>query len=203
VTAPAGTTAWWWSNGDTTVTTYATDAGRSASRFRTAVGAWRIRTRRGSPSIRPPLCRDRAERCDPGSTPADAYQWLLEGSPIGGANGQTYDPTVNGNYQVITTDVNGCTAVSDTLLLLTVSIADNAGHDLSLWPSPAVDLLHIDGPEAAMPSRVEIVANDGRTMLVQVPRDGTIDVSRLATGVYQARMHWSDGHIVNMPFVKR
>jgi hypothetical protein len=41
-----------------------------------------------------------------------AYQWLLNGSPIGGANSASYAATATGNYSVTVTDSAGCTGTS-------------------------------------------------------------------------------------------
>ncbi|MDB5251460.1 MAG: hypothetical protein JWP27_629, partial [Flaviaesturariibacter sp.] len=46
------------------------------------------------------------------SSAGSAYQWLLNGSPIAGATGQTYAATAGGQYAVRVTDGNGCTAQS-------------------------------------------------------------------------------------------
>jgi uncharacterized repeat protein (TIGR01451 family) len=43
---------------------------------------------------------------------ASSYQWLLNGSPIGGANGQSTPATVSGSYSVTVTNAAGCSATS-------------------------------------------------------------------------------------------
>ncbi|HXH92047.1 MAG TPA: hypothetical protein VNN25_10740, partial [Thermoanaerobaculia bacterium] len=47
-----------------------------------------------------------------GSGTFSSYQWLLNGSPIGGANGTTYSATATGNYSVTVADSAGCTGTS-------------------------------------------------------------------------------------------
>jgi uncharacterized repeat protein (TIGR01451 family) len=47
-----------------------------------------------------------------GSGTFASYQWLLNGSPIGGANATTFNATATGNYAVTVTDTNGCTGTS-------------------------------------------------------------------------------------------
>jgi uncharacterized repeat protein (TIGR01451 family) len=61
------------------------------------------------------------------SSAGTAYQWLLNGSPIGGANSQTYAATVAGSYSVTATGSGGCSGTSAP-----VSVTQNAA------PSPTV-----------------------------------------------------------------
>jgi hypothetical protein len=61
------------------------------------------------------------------SSTGTAYQWLLNGSPIGGANSQTYPASVAGSYTVTATGSGGCSGTSAP-----VSVTQNAA------PSPTV-----------------------------------------------------------------
>ena len=47
---------------------------------------------------------------------ADSYQWLLNGTPISGANSKDYTATLEGLYSVEVV-VNGCSAISNELLI--------------------------------------------------------------------------------------
>ncbi len=47
-----------------------------------------------------------------------AYQWLLNGSPIEGADMPTWEPQESGSYQVEITDEDGCTVISEALALV-------------------------------------------------------------------------------------
>jgi uncharacterized repeat protein (TIGR01451 family) len=46
-----------------------------------------------------------------------AYQWLLNGNPISGANGQTYAANAAGSYSVTTTSARGCSGTSAPVAL--------------------------------------------------------------------------------------
>ncbi|HEV2720110.1 MAG TPA: carboxypeptidase-like regulatory domain-containing protein, partial [Thermoanaerobaculia bacterium] len=48
------------------------------------------------------------------SSAATGNQWNLNGSPIGGATGTTYNATAGGNYTVTVTNGSGCSATSST-----------------------------------------------------------------------------------------
>ncbi len=204
VEAPAGTTAWWWSNGDSTMIAYANDAGPLSVEVWNGGGceahsdtAWF--TLHPAPAI--PVISFNGSVLE--STPADAYQWLLEGSAIIGATAQTWEPVVNGNYQVITTDANGCTALSDTLFVLNVGIADPGPPDLIVRPSPAHDRVQVMLGSTTAIARVEVMAADGTRVFEGVPGDGWIDVHALAPGTYQMRVLAADGLARMARFVKR
>ena len=47
------------------------------------------------------------------STTGDTYAWFLDGIQITGASSQTYTPTSEGTYEVMTTNAHGCSFTSD------------------------------------------------------------------------------------------
>lgn len=53
------------------------------------------------------------------SSSATNNQWYKDGSPIGGATGQTYTATVSGSY-IVSTSQNGCPAATSTATTVTV-----------------------------------------------------------------------------------
>ena len=69
---------------------------------------------------------------------AETLQWLLNGSNISGANANSYTATATGSYSLSVTDTNGCTAVTDTVNITIVGIANQLGEwaDLALYPNP-------------------------------------------------------------------
>jgi hypothetical protein len=74
------------------------------------------------------------------STPAFSYQWVLNGNSIAGETGQSHNAVTGGNYQVIVTNSNGCSAISDTTILLsTGAIAITDGTSLNVFPNPFND----------------------------------------------------------------
>src|SRR5262249_29951464 len=54
------------------------------------------------------------------SSSATGNQWKLNGNPIGGATGQTFNATAAGSYTVTVTDANGCSATSAATTVTTV-----------------------------------------------------------------------------------
>lgn len=76
------------------------------------------------------------------STPACSatdYQWYLNGFALPGANSQTYDAllTGNGDYFVEIWDCNGCSSISDTTSITTISVNELPGFaNMNLFPNP-------------------------------------------------------------------
>lgn len=65
-------------------------------------------------------------------------QWLLNGTPIAGANGQTYTATQNGSYSVIYEYNTGCVGsdTSDVEIITVSSIRENGEWNASVYPNP-------------------------------------------------------------------
>jgi len=64
------------------------------------------------------------------SSSAASYQWLLNGSPIGGANAQSYVASASGNYSVSVTNGAGCSGTSAT-----TTVTQTAAPSPTITPS--------------------------------------------------------------------
>jgi hypothetical protein len=76
------------------------------------------------------------------SNVSGTYQWFLNGNAINGATFSTFTPTTPGTYSVSVTS-GGCSSLSSTLSISTVSIASLLQQSLQIFPNPAKDRLHI------------------------------------------------------------
>lgn len=65
-----------------------------------------------------------------------AFQWFLGGSPIAGANSQSYTVTQNGTYTVEVTTANNCLGISAPVLVDDVSWESIQLSGLQLYPQP-------------------------------------------------------------------
>ncbi|MBK8499344.1 MAG: PKD domain-containing protein [Flavobacteriales bacterium] len=119
------------------------------------------------------------------STPANGYQWYVDGDLIPGATQQDWSPLVNGNYSVVITDANGCHSQSLPVYFGTVGLVDAAAQGLRIFPQPADEMITITG---IIPGTdVRLLDASGRVAIAQrSTASGTLnmDVRKLAPGSY-------------------
>lgn len=131
------------------------------------------------------------------STPAEGYQWSVNGEPIPGATAQVWEAEVVGEYTVTVFDANGCSATSEPLLVLSTGLDAASAGDLEVWPSPARDALfvrlHDDLRGQVM---LRVVDGAGREVLARGASPGQVqvlDLGALSAGLYVLRVETADG----------
>lgn len=149
--------------------------------------------------------------CENGS-PLDLTNYV---SPTGGTftgwgvNGNNFDPASSGagsfaiNYSY--TDLNGC--VGSSIDSITVDICsglnDNETLNLSLYPNPASNILHLNGLQNQ--SLVSIYDVTGKMVLqVEVDKNSnnSINIAALNPGFYQCRII-QNNESQELPFIKK
>lgn len=135
-------------------------------------------------------------------------QWLLNTEIIEGANGQTYEPTVNGSYSVIYTNEDGCvgSATSEVQVVTTTGLEGTTAPASSLeaWPNPTEGHLFLRGLPATGTVQLTLLDAMGRTVAVQsaVGPNTHLDTMPLQPGVYWLRV-WDGSAQQVLRFVKR
>ena len=117
----------------------------------------------------------------------ESYQWYLDGEPIPGADGMSWEPTQNGIYTVEVTDENGCSGMSDEFPVFTVGIDDSLVGVLKLYPNPTSGLVTLELPEVSGNVQVQLVDVTGRTVKPHVllhENQTVLDLSGMARGTY-------------------
>ncbi len=69
------------------------------------------------------------------SSTANAYQWYLDNVIITGATNQWYIPVASGTYNVVITDTNGCTAMSDNFIFTSTNTPESRNY-INIFPNP-------------------------------------------------------------------
>lgn len=96
------------------------------------------------------------------SSAASNYQWYLNGELIEGADAQSWVPVANGNYTVVITDANGCSATSAVHFFGSTGIDEANGSSIAVYPQPAMDHVFIAGAQAG--DRFRLLDAQGRLL---------------------------------------
>ena len=119
--------------------------------------------------------------------------WYLNGNSIPNATGNTYTAIQNGYYYVVYANSNGCTSVSDSIHIITVSTAfDDTTETFKLYPNPTPGIFFIDATQKTI-EKVDVQDILGREIfeIYNLKTITTIDLSRENTGVYFVRLYFN------------
>ncbi len=122
------------------------------------------------------------------------YQWYKDHSPIPGASASIYNAMATGDYFVVVSDGNGCTDTSDNYHFVTTGITTAAGSGIAvnIYPNPVNNTVNIDAPVTVS---VKVLAADGKIIL-EAREAKSLDVSRLAEGLYMIMVYNQDGQLL-------
>jgi hypothetical protein len=83
-----------------------------------------------------------------------------------------------------------------------LGIAGMVPADLRVHPSPAIDVLHVQGSQVRSGQIVQVLDMGGRIVLESALRDGVLDITRLPSGIYTLRMQLPQHGVVTRRFSK-
>lgn len=140
------------------------------------------------------------------STPASSYQWYFNSSPISGATNQTYTPTQNGSYYVVTTDTNGCTAFSSTYSMIDVSIRElTAANPVTIYPNPSNGNFTVQFDQQGLRGMLEVYNVNGQNVYSQnLSSNGivTMDLNLVVeAGIYFMRITLENGNMLTQRMI--
>ncbi|MCR6640063.1 MAG: T9SS type A sorting domain-containing protein [Sporocytophaga sp.] len=113
-----------------------------------------------------------------------SYQWFKDGIALTNEVAETYEFTEDGDYSVLVTNDNGCSATSDAKSVVITSLNKKGISKVSnLYPNPTNSILYVELKEAG---QIKILSILGEQLETYIAPAGTvtIDVSNLNTGVY-------------------
>lgn len=131
----------------------------------------------------------------------DDVAWWLDGSPIPGASGLSFEPTVTGNYSVLVVNAAGCIAISAPFFFQINSLSEGLQSALKLFPNPLIgNEISVLSSGNFRPDFFALLDAQGsvidqRSLLFPQPHLGTIPLE-LEPGVYFLRLWDVDGRMV-------
>ncbi len=124
-------------------------------------------------------------------SPANNYQWQLNGVDIPGATDQSYTATETGFYTVLISNETGCVA-STTLYVLVTGISEvNADDFINVFPNPSSGVFIVEVLNGKMADvMIEVKNTVGQILMTSLPKiiaaqsSYKIDLSELPAGIY-------------------
>jgi hypothetical protein len=112
------------------------------------------------------------------------YTWIdcnNSNQPITGATGQSFTPSINGNYAVIV-NLNTCSVTSNCINLTAVGVENNSIDRFNVYPNPSTTLLNVEFENISALSIIDI---SGKVLSHYDGSDFyTIDITPLTPGMY-------------------
>lgn len=103
------------------------------------------------------------------------YQWYNGATLISGATNNSYTAAVNGDYHVVVTNANGCSALSDTAVVTGLAVQNvNGSGSIALYPNPNDGAFTLSGQATPTGNSITVQVSDitGRVVkTAQLPLD--------------------------------
>lgn len=130
---------------------------------------------------------------------ANGYQWYLNGSPIAGANAQSYTPFVSGYYQIEVFNSYGCSSISDVYYYDTNDVPFPNEPEYGIFPNPCNEKLIIRYDEAFSCELFDI--SGSLLERFQPENKHEIDMNKYPAGIYLLKILNNQG-IRSVPVIK-
>lgn len=128
------------------------------------------------------------------STGTGTFQWFLNTAPISGATQSTLNAPGDGSYTVMITDVDGCTYLSDSLVVTGSGVEEVREESVSVFPNPASG--HVNILSSSPIKTVAVVNGLGETVLFTNGLDHSLDTRTLANGMYLVTIQLENNTII-------
>ncbi len=130
------------------------------------------------------------------SSSSTGNQWYTTQGPISGANDSIYIVTVQGNYYVVVTDTNGCSAMSEIIHVIpTAMLQQVLNNQINIMPNPASDYVVVKN--TLNNARIQIITLEGKVLHESTLNTNlnTISLKGFAKGMYQVRILSEQGEV--------
>lgn len=130
-----------------------------------------------------------------------SWIWYLNGEVISGASEQVLSATEEGTYSVMTVSADGCSTMSDELML--VGLNETNEIHFGIYPNPVEEKAIISLPLGTW--NVDVINGVGESVIQWYNKQGNMiwTPDRLASGIYQIRITDGKGEVFSRPLVIR
>lgn len=137
-----------------------------------------------------------------------SYIWFRNGADIEGATEATFAPVASGNYSMMITNANGCTAMSDALQVIITALEEAPVIEVSIYPVPASEYIYLSfGEVMRKGTRISLQDGSGRELtkftMKQADDKATIDVHSFASGVHFITIQDGNKRVRKRVMIKR
>jgi hypothetical protein len=132
---------------------------------------------------------------------ASSYQWYYNTIIINGATGYVYVATLNGDYNVVATDSNGCEVEAAIFNVITTVTTLSLANDLLLLPNPTSSKLTIIS--SVKIAELKIFDTIGKELFTETVLENKVemDIRFLSSGIYFLHIQTEKGNVVKR-FIK-
>jgi len=132
-----------------------------------------------------------------------SYQWYLNGELLLNETDSVHYFSANGSYYVSATDENGCTGISNTIVVTATSIQKKVQATFEVFPNPFFDYIFIQNKTANTFGLYRIFSITGQLVTSGVIHDSNmkINTSELKSGIYNLNI-WLNEKTENFRVVK-
>ena len=134
------------------------------------------------------------------SSTATSYQWLYNATIIPGATAQFYNASnQSGFYQVIVSNVYGCTVLSDPYSYVGIE-SNDLDNTFIIYPNPAKDKITIiNNGNLSVKTQISIFNVTGQQVLSEIYNNQNqieINVNSFSEGIYLLKIQTNDGMVI-------
>lgn len=133
------------------------------------------------------------------ATSAVTYQWQLNGAIINGATNETYIATQSGNYSVVGTDANNCSATSSQKFVSVTGISNVVNNEfVNVYPNPlSGGNWQVEVSNDWIGSAIEIYDASGKLVFKSEVRSLKSEIApTIEQGIYMMRITSNDRSLV-------
>ena len=141
------------------------------------------------------------------TTAFSAYQWLLNGVPMAGANAQSHQAAQNGLYSVLVSNTSGCSDTSAAVAVIQIGMESLAEQGLDVFPNPVEHSVYVRLTDAPEKAEQMILTNAlGQVVMRQNMgyRTGsaTLNLADVSSGMYTLSVIFENGNRLQRKVIK-